>query len=302
MNLQLVFHQCAGDTLVATAAVHSLHVATPEVKLRVVGGHSELIFENNRDVSGFEGKADRVVAMDNPLIDESHLPWHFLHSFCRTLSSALETTIPLRCSRPRLFLSEQELAWAPRIQELTGRRIPYWLVCRPGAKDDYTVKRYPTELLQTVIDYFRGRLQFVQVGEKEHRHEPLRGTINEIGQTDLRQLIRLAYWADGILTGDSVLWHIAAAFNKPAVCVASGWLSKHWITYPSQTLLSKHGCLPCCREKACAKTRVVDLHDNDPKSSTLCEFPVFGFSDPTAKCMAMISPAEIVRAIESYLM
>jgi ADP-heptose:LPS heptosyltransferase len=232
--------------------------------------------------------------MDNPLVNESHLPWHFLHSYVKAINDHLGTHVRLQTGKPELYLSDDEKAWQPKYKG-------YWLVCQPGAKKDYTVKYWPHEYLQDVVDRLRGRVQFVQVGSAEHNHKPLRGVIDEIGKTDLRQLIRMAYHADGALTGESFLHHVMAAFSKPCVTVASGWLSKQWVNYPTCTLLSRHGCLPCCRDRACGQTRVVDLGDGDEKSRKLCHFPVLSFPEPVAKCMAMIGPDEVVRAIENYL-
>ena len=45
------------------------------------------------------------------------------------------------------------------------------------------------EYYQEVVDHFRGRIQFVQVGSAEHDHPDLKGVVSLVGQTDTRQLI-----------------------------------------------------------------------------------------------------------------
>lgn len=302
MKVRLHYHQAPGDTLTSTAAVASLQRQYPgKFLLEATGTAAAAIFENNPHVEGFDGKPDITVRMENPLINESHLPWHFMHSYVKTLKNALNVDLELSVNRPELYVSEKEKGWVPRIKEILGRRLPYWLIQQPGAKSDYTVKYWPREYLQEVVDKLRGKILFVQVGSEEHNHKPLKGVIDEIGNTDTRQLIRLAYHADGALSGESFLHHMMAAFAKPCVTIASGWLAKQWVSYPTCTMLSRHGCLSCCKDKACGKTRVVDLEDGDSKSRNLCELPVLSFEQPAAYCMADIKPDEVVRACETIL-
>ena len=54
---------------------------------------------------------------------------------------------------------------------------------------------------QQVVDHFRGKILFVQVGDTSHNHRPLRGVLDLRGKTDLRQLVRLVHHADGVLCG-----------------------------------------------------------------------------------------------------
>lgn len=304
-KLILSFYQSPGDTLVATGAVASLNIAYPgRYAIDVEGIAAREVFAYNPYITpGLDRAGAQVVRMENPLIHQSHYPIHFMSSYCRTLEQALGVPVPLKVNRPQLYLSEQEKAWIPRIEELTGTpRKRYWLV-NAGSKLDYTVKQWPVEFYEEVVRHFRGRLLFVQVGAKEHRHPNLEacGAINEIGKSDLRQLIRLAYHADGILTGESLPWHLAAAWQKPAVCLASGFLPPSWVWYPTGRILSSHGQLPCCRASSCWKSRVVPLGDGDAKDRSLCLLPDKGFKEPVARCMSLIQPGEVIREINRFL-
>jgi ADP-heptose:LPS heptosyltransferase len=301
-KVRLQFFQCPGDTLVATAAVECLMRQHPgRFLVAVEGTAAGPIFDHNPHVSSFEG--GELVRMDNPLIHEADSrPVHFMESYCHVLTQALGVPVKLTVKRPFVYLSDQERAWLPRIEEVTGKALKYWVVCQPGAKRDYTVKAYPTEYLQAVIDHFRGRLTFVQVGEAGHNHKPLRGALNELGKTDCRQLLRMVGHplCQGVITGESFLWHVAAAFGKPAVCLASGFLPASWVSYPTGRLLTRQGALPCCSERGCWRARVVPLGDGDSKDKSLCELPVLGLSEPVPKCMAMIRPPEVIQAVEDY--
>ena len=104
-----------------------------------------------------------------------------------------------------------------------------WLIVS-GGKFDFTAKWWDPRRLQQVVDHFRGRIIFVQVGEAGHHHPPLRNVIDLRGKTDLRQLVRLVYHSQGVLTAVNALMHLAAAVevkggkpqNRPCVVVAGG--------------------------------------------------------------------------------
>lgn len=95
------------------------------------------------------------------------------------------------------------------MQELTGCDLPFWIAA--GGKFDYTIKWWDPQRYQQVVDHFRGRIQFVQVGEEGHHHPRFDGVIDLRGRTDQRQLIRLVYHAQGVLCGVTSLMHFAAA-------------------------------------------------------------------------------------------
>src|SRR5215831_13862427 len=101
------------------------------------------------------------------------------------------------------------------MRELAGREIPYWLVSA-GGRHDLTIKWWAADRYQQVIDDFRGRIQFIQVGHIGHHHPRLNGVMDLRGRTDLRQLIRLMHKADGVLCGVTALMHLAAAVPRPA--------------------------------------------------------------------------------------
>jgi ADP-heptose:LPS heptosyltransferase len=117
--------------------------------------------------------------------------------------------------------------------------------------------------------------------------------VDLIDQTDLRQLLRLVYHAHGACGSCTFLQYVAAAFEKPYVLVDSAREPASWTTYPHQTSLAKHGALPCCPRGSCWRTKLSG-------SSSVGEQVWEGGSIPVARCSAMISPEEIVRAIEVY--
>ncbi|MDE2020042.1 MAG: ADP-heptose--LPS heptosyltransferase, partial [Patescibacteria group bacterium] len=238
--------------------------------------------------------------MENPLINIcDSAPVHFLESYCRFLGEAIGLKIHCTVNRPYLYLSDQEKSWMSQVQQLTGRKFPYWLICS-NTKTDYTVKGWGFDNYQRLVDMLRGRIQFVQVGAAEHKPQKLRGVIDLVGQTDHRQLIRLAANAEGGVGPESYLMHIFAGLSKPFVAILSGFLPPSWVYYPTVTQIHRHGKLPCCQEKACWRARTVPLNDGDKeKDQSLCAWPVLG-AEPIPKCMAMIPPEEVADAIEAF--
>ncbi len=300
-RLNLQFFQCPGDTLVATGAVESLVRAHPgRFILNVEGTDAAAIFENNPHVSC--GNGGRSVRMHNPLISDSDKrPIHFLESYCHQLSQALGIPVPLTTNRPHLYLSEQEKRWIPQVQEVTGQRMPYWVV-NSGTKSDYTVKHWGSHNYQRVVDLLRGEVQFVQVGLKHHQHAPLEGAIDLRGRTDTRQLIRLCHHASGGLGGESFLHHVFAALQKPFVLLLSGFVPRTWIDYPTTRVMHKANALSCCdKSKGCCwKNRTTKLNDMDAKNEKLCALPVLSGPEPVPQCLAMISPEEVANAIREF--
>jgi len=292
-----------GDVLTMTAAVESLHATYPgqfrtDVRTPVpeVWQHNPLIVPLEED----EGA--EWIRMEYPSIHQSDGRLvSFLEGYTAYLGERVALPLRLTTNRPHLYLSEDETKWIDQLQHhfTNGRKVPFWLV-NAGIKRDYTVKQWPVESFQEVIDLTRGRLQWVQIGDLSHDHPELRGVIDLRGKTDHRQLMRLAYHADGGLGPVTYLQHLCAAFQKPYICLLGGREPVGWVQYPLQHTLHTLGLLPCCRSRACWKSRVVPLNDGDGKNNSLCEWPVLGLQRPVAKCMAIIRPEQVVAILAHY--
>ena len=169
---------------------------------------------------------------------------------------------------------------------------------------------------QDVIDHFKDKITFVQCGEKGHWHPPLRGVVDLIGKTDLRQFIRLIYHSVGVLSPVTFAMHAAAATEckhdikrRPAVIIAGGREPSQWESYPHHRFLAMNGALKCCDNGGCWKSRCQKVGDGDKKDKNdLCLQPVKIGKNPLKisedlfipKCMDMIKPVDVIRAIESY--
>ena len=106
------------------------------------------------------------------------------------LNARLKLSIKLTAFKGDIHMSAQEKAWYSQVHEVTGEDTPFWIVAA-GGKYDVTIKWWQSERYQQVIDYFRSKIQFVQVGKRGHYHPRLSGVIDLRGKTSLRELIRL---------------------------------------------------------------------------------------------------------------
>lgn len=288
-----------GDLCTLTAAIQSLHDSYPGQYLTDVRTSCDALFKANPHVTKLaESNATAIDMHYTESINRSdRSPDHFLRGYCTDLGRKLGVALELQTNRPHLYLSEREKAQRPFADD-AGFPADYWLVCA-GIKRDFTLKQWPVEHYQAVIDHFRGKVHFVQVGSAEHDHPVLNGVTNIVGKTDTRQLMRLVYHAKGGLGPITLLQHLCAAFEKPYVALLGGREPVAWVQYPLQTTLHTLGKLPCCQTKSCWKSRVVRLNDGSEQDNSLCEDPVLDFNRPVGKCMAMIQPQEVIRAIEA---
>jgi len=192
-------------------------------------------------------------------------------------------------------MSAAELAEPPAIDG------PFWIV-NAGVKSDYTCKAWPIEYFQEVVDRTQGKIRWVQIGLREHNHPQLRGVTSLLKSgPPLRELIRLAYHAQGGLGPVTFLQHLCAAWQKPYICLVGGREPATWVQYPYQHTLHTVGQLDCCRPHSCWRARVVPLGDGDDKDKSLCQYPVTeGLARPSPKCMTMIRPDEVLQVLERY--
>jgi NifU-like protein involved in Fe-S cluster formation/ADP-heptose:LPS heptosyltransferase len=309
-RLILKSHLSPGDIVMLTAAVRDLHRAHPGRFLTDVRTTASQLWENNPHITPLEENDPdvRVIECHYPLINSSNsTPHHFIHGYVQHLEEQLRLRIPVTEFKGDIHLSDEERGWMSQVEE-AGYRGRFWIVMA-GGKYDFTAKWWDPAGYQQVVDHFRGRIQFVQCGEASHFHPKLDGVINLIGKTDIRQFVRLVYHADGVLCPVTFAMHLAAAVltkpgrprNRACVVLAGGREPAQWEAYPHHRFLSTNGALPCCEHGGCWRSRCQRVGDGDPKDRELCEHPVQVSPDlRIPKCLHMIRPADVIRAIELY--
>jgi ADP-heptose:LPS heptosyltransferase len=300
--------QSPGDIVMLTAAVRDLHRSHPAEFLTDVRTPFPDLWAFNPYLTPLdEGDPDvEIVDCHYPLIHQSNdTPCHFLHGFPAYLNERLGLRIRVTDFRGDIHIGASEREWFDRVLDTNPLGEPYWLLVS-GGKLDYTIKWWDHERYQQVVDYFNRRIQFVQVGEASHHHPPLRNVVDLRGQTTLRQLVRLMYWAEGAISPVSLLMHLAAAVeappgrfkHRPCVVIAGGREPPHFTAYPHHQFIHTVGALRCCDNGGCWKSRTLPLGDGDEKDAPdqLCVDPV----GRLPRCMHLISAEEVIRRVELY--
>lgn len=307
-----------------TAAVRDLHLSNPGVfvtDVRTPCGH---LWENNPYLTAIpdDDTDAELVYCDYPLIHRSNTsPYHFIHGFHQFIGEKLGVRVEPSDFKGDIHMTDEEKTWMSQIQEITETHVPFWVVAA-GGKLDFTIKWWDTFRFQKVVNHFRGRILFVQVGENGHHHPGLQNVLDLRGKTDLRQLVRLIYHAQGVLCPVTALMHLAAAIetksdapkNRPCVVVAGGREPMQWEAYPHHQFIHTNGALMCCDDGGCWKSRTVPVGDGDDKDNpeNLCVDVVMkevrgkGANSKAVqhyalpRCMDMISAEEVIRRIETY--
>jgi ADP-heptose:LPS heptosyltransferase len=308
-NLILTTFQSPGDIVMLTAAVRDLHACYPGQFLTDVRTGSPELWENNPYLTPLDVNDPDVelIECQYPLIQLSNeRPVHFIHGYMEFLNERLGLNIQPTQLKGDIHLSLAERAMPPLVEQITGEDRPYWIIVA-GGKFDYTIKWWHFRRWQAVVDQFKDEILFVQVGEKQHYHPPLRNVLDLRGRTSLRDLIRLVYHAEGALCPVTLLMHLAAAVERPrareceraCVVVAGGREPATWEAYPGHHFLHTMGKLPCCAQGGCWRSRSVPLGDNDAKDQA--EHLCVNIINNLPRCMHMITPDQAVRHIKECL-
>lgn len=299
-----------GDLVTLTAAIRDLHRTYPGRFLTDVRTSCPAVWKHNPYLTPLEtGAPDvRSLVCHYPLIHRSNeLPYHFIHGFIDYLNGELDLQIRPTAFKGDIHLSEEEKARPSLVEETLGRPRPYWIIAA-GGKYDFTIKWWHRRRWQEVVDRFRDRVLFVQIGEQGHYHPPLKGVLDLRGKTSLRDLIRLMYRADGVVCPVTLHMHLAAAVPCPpgrkrlrsCIVVAGGREPVHWEQYPGHHFLHTVGALNCCATGGCWKSRTVPLNDGSPLDdpNALCHDVTPG---GLPRCMDMITSEQVCHCIEQSI-
>jgi hypothetical protein len=298
-----------GDIVMLTAAVRDLHRIYPGQYLTDVRTSCPALWENNPGITPLEENDPevRVLKCHYPLIHQSNqAPNHFIHGFIDHLNHQLGLRIHPTEFKGDIHLAEEEKLSPPAIASLINPGRPLWIVAA-GGKYDYTIKWWSRRRYQEVVDHFKDRVQFVQIGEAGHFHPPLENVIDLRKKTSLRELVKLVYYSKGILCPVTLLMHLAAAVPLPSsartarscVVIAGGREPPHWEAYPTHQFLHTVGALPCCARGGCWRSRTVPLGDGEPHDNPnrLC----LDLAGLLPRCMHMISSRMVIDHIELCL-
>jgi len=278
-----------GDILTMTRAVADLKATYSDWEIDVRTPCPE-IWENNPHLTSLDENDPEVEVYDiqYPGINESG--WrgqHFTDAFRENIEEQLGVKIKKTGIRPEIHISTEEKGWINQVETEFGWHGGFWLI-NAGWKPDNKLKFY--HRWQEVADIFNSRfggsVRLVQIGHQSHKHTKLKDVYDLVGKTDLRQLIRLCWWAHGTVGPLSFQFVLSAAYLQPHVVVAAGKEGVRWHIYPHGRYIYTNGALKCCEWDGCWKGG----------SNGHCADLVYG----TPRCFALIEPYQIVDAIEMY--
>jgi ADP-heptose:LPS heptosyltransferase len=310
MSTRKVLFRCMfppGAVVMLTGAVRDLHLAFPGRFLTDVRTRAPALWLNNPWITPLEQDDPevRIIDCDYPLIHRSNsVPYHFMHAFIEHLSDRLGVSFGPTRHGGDVHISPQEAELMSQVEESTARETPFWIIA-PGWNSKFTVKHWSVARYQEVVDAFRGRLLFVQVGHSSPNSPRLSRVLDLAGQTNLRQLIRLIYHSQGVLCPVNLVMHLSAAvrtksgdYRRPSVVVAGGREPPQWEAYPHHQYLHTVGALSCCANGGCWRARTFALSDGTAydRPNRLCVDLV----GKLPRCMHMIRSTDVVKAIERY--
>lgn len=290
--MKIIFenHQAPGDIVVMTGAIRDLKKARPDYEIAMDTTAMD-IWLLNPHLSWFpRSEADVTVKLGySDIHNAGRSGRHFSSAFHLEIEKLLNIRLVQSVIWPDLHLSDEEKA----VEQ--NEHGAYWII-NAGYKNDYPLKSWGHERYQEVVDLLRGTIKFVQVGEDSpgHTHLPIDGAVNLIGQTSMRDYMRLAYHSQGSLGPVSMHAHVSAAFRKPCVVIAGGREPYRWESYPNQRYLHTNGLLPCCAIDGCWKNKL------EWQVTSGSEMPCTNTVGSSARCMTMITPSQVAEEILRY--
>lgn len=281
--------QSPGDILTFTRVVGDLKKSFPDWKIDVRTPCPE-IWENNPHLTPLKEGDSEVEQVEINYDEINECGWrqeHWTDAFRHDAEKKLKVKIKKTGIRPELWISDEEKSWYNQVHCEFNDDTPFWIL-NAGRKQDNELKAY--HRWQEVVDLFnktfQDKVKIVQIGHDSHVHPELKGVLSLVGKTDLRQLIRLGYHAEGSIGPLSFQFVMSAAYQQPAVVIAGGKEDVRWHLYPHIKHLYSNGSLKCCEWGGCWKGGEIggctDLINGVPR------------------CFHMIEPYMIVDAIKSY--
>lgn len=273
-----------GDLVVLTATLEAFAKHWPEFQFKIRSNHDD-IFYNNPHVYNFaDSEAEQTIRLDIP--KSMHNQWRdarYLDGFTEDIADKLDVKVKSVTTSPRLYPSQEELS-APRM--IAGE----YVVINSGYKKDGESKNWGFDNWFAVTGWIRSKgLAVVQVGGANDTHQLLTGAIDLRGKTSIRELFMLTYHATFGCGHESFLHHVAAAFDTPFICIASGIYPRTWAEYNTETYLSRQGGMDCCRSRGCGKWCISSCVHQEQLGSEI-----------VPACMTRIKPAEVIAAIEQW--
>lgn len=279
-------HQCPGDLLMLSACVRDIKLWYPHIELDVRSSCDDIWYNNPYLTKlGTEEPDVFEIDMQYEVIHKSNedIHVHFIHGFIQDFNEKTGLMVKLTKFQPDVHLTAEE-----KNEPVFDDQPEKFVVLIAGGKNDYKTKWWWTEAWTEVVKSCPD-MEFIQVGktdESDHIHGEVKAKncMNKLGQTSVRQLLRLVYQSIGTLSVVTSVMHMAAAFGKHAAVVAGGHEPWWWERYPGHDYFHTIGRLNCCRYGGCWRGECNNKNDRNRQ-----------------KCLELISPKDVAETINRWL-
>jgi len=293
----------ASEVVILTAVIRDLHKCYPGVFTTDVRTPFPEFWEHNPYITRTTGTFEIVECETLLLRKRDNATQHVIRDSINYYNEKLGLQIQPTLLKGDIHLSNEEKLWSSQAKEIVGEEMPFWIIVA-GDNEPHSVRRWESNKFQQVINHFRGKIQFVQIGEPSHPR--LKNVIELLGKVNLRQLIRLIYHCQGIVCLNTIHAHLAAAVEtkfphfttRPCVVVAGGTEAVHWGTYAGHQFIHTVGALSCCLKDGCGKTHIHDsnIEEKSHSNGRLC----INLFRKLPRCMAIIEAKDVIQKIEIY--
>ena len=161
-----------GDIVALTGAVRELHQKYPCEFVTAVDTRFPDVWRFNPYIQDL-GPEVHTIDCSRVQVDRTGgTGQHYITAYLQFINQELGTEAKVQKLAGDIYLSEEEKGWYSEIYNYCRQEIPYWIVCS-GGKFDIPIKWWDHRRFQGVVDHFRGRIQFVQVGSWGNHHPRL---------------------------------------------------------------------------------------------------------------------------------
>ena len=188
------------------------------------------------------------------------LDWHEVQHQAMLFETWLDSSLPAAHYRP--WLPDYEYEVFP--DEICDRS---YVVVHPGTGS--TAKEWPVKNWGAVIDFLLGQNRCVVVTGQGNREAEIavkvaggRRVINLVNRLTFPQFCRVVAKTDLLVGVDSVAGHVAAAYERPGVIVASGTSDiRRWhpLSEKVHVLTQPMSCSPCHSRPCATRPCITDI-------------------------------------------
>ena len=248
-NIILSFYKGLGDEVLLTGIIKEIKTFYPHFNVYVISYYPDL-WKYNPYITHLT--PSDLQLEKHSILQEFYPKEHTLISFIRkVVERSINAPIPCILSRGEIYLDKDEKKKKP-FSSLVNYQQPVFILNIEGVLL-WRTKWWIPEYAQKVIDHFKNKIQFVQIGSSRFYHTHLNNCVNLIGKTTIRDIIKLLYHSNGVLCNLGGIMHLHAALslNTPCIVIAGGRETPKYIAYPEHVFLHTIGKIDCCNLEGC---------------------------------------------------